>query len=186
MRKSSFWLVALLVASCVSQVCAQVQPRKYVLNNVPQYYQGKVECGPVAMRMVLAYYGINLSKSEIKGSVGTTSVGTRPTDMLIYVQSTGLKFDERSGTIDDIAMHIAMGHPVLVHQWKTMEAKQFGQVSHFRVVIGYDYDTQTIYMRDPSRSGLSSISFQEFNTLWEVKTGRGGCSTKNWMMAIYK
>ncbi len=161
-------------------------PRRCVLEDVPQYYQRQMECGPVAMRMVLEYYGVELSTNAIKEEIYTDeSVGTRPKDLVEYPKSLGLKVREVYGNIDELARSIADGSPVIVRQWKTDEAKSEGTVSHYRVVIGYDYDQQMIYMRDPSKSGLSMASFQQFNELWDVQKERG-LSTKNWMLIIHE
>lgn len=161
-------------------------PRSRVLDDVHQYYQREMECGPVAMRMVLAYYDVDLSTSAIKDEIFTDeAVGTRPEDLAEYPKSHGFKTRVVSGSIDELARSIADGCPVIVRQWKTDEAMEEGTVSHYRVVIGYDFDTQMIYMRDPSRSGLSSASFQKFNELWDVQKERG-LSTKNWMLIVYE
>ncbi len=161
-------------------------PRRYVIDDVPQYYQSQMECGPVAMRMVLAYYDVDLTTSAIKEEIFTDeSVGTTPEDLVEYPKSLGFKAREVSGNIDELARSIADDCPVIVRQWKTDEAKEEGTVSHYRVVIGYDYDQQMIYMRDPSKSGLSSASFQQFNELWDVQKERGR-STRNWMLIVHK
>jgi ABC-type bacteriocin/lantibiotic exporter with double-glycine peptidase domain len=161
-------------------------PRRCVLDDVPQYYQNRMECGPVALRMVLEYYDQELSTWAIKEEVWTDdSVGTRPEDLAAYPKTLGLKARAVSGDIDALARSIADGCPVIVRQWKTDQAKQEGTVSHYRVVIGYDYDQQMIYMRDPSKSGLSMASFQTFNELWDVQKERG-LSTRNWMLIIHE
>jgi ABC-type bacteriocin/lantibiotic exporter with double-glycine peptidase domain len=145
-----------------------------------------MECGPVALRMVLEYYDQELSTWAIKEEVWTDdSVGTRPEDLAAYPKTLGLKARAVSGDIDALARSIADGCPVIVRQWKTDQAKQEGTVSHYRVVIGYDYDQQMIYMRDPSKSGLSMASFQTFNELWDVQKERG-LSTRNWMLIIHE
>lgn len=160
-------------------------PRRCVLDDVPQYYQSSMECGPLALRMVLEYHGVELSTSAIKEEVWTDeSVGTRPQDLAAYPKSLGLKAREVNGNIDALARSIADDCPVIVRQWKTDEAKEKGTVSHYRVVIGYDYDRQLIYMRDPSKSGLSMASFQTFNELWDVQKERG-LSTRNWMLIVH-
>jgi ABC-type bacteriocin/lantibiotic exporter with double-glycine peptidase domain len=180
------WVVLLVVAS-VSRLNAQVLPRKFTLDLVPQYYQGRMECGPTAIRMILAYYGINLPQAEVVERCLTTSKGTNPVYLMSFVRSTGLKFKDTNGTIDDVARLVASGCPVLVHQWITRKARDKGETSHYRVVIGYDYDSQKIYMRDPSKSGLSSISFADFNLLWDVKKPSSqSFSSKNWMLAVYR
>jgi len=161
-------------------------PRRCVLDDVPQYYQSSMECGPVALRMVLEYYDLELSTGAIKEEVWTDeSVGTRPEDLAAYPKTLGLKARAVSGDIDALARSIADGCPVIVRQWKTVEAMEEGTVSHYRVVIGYDYDQQMIYMRDPSKSGLSMASFQTFNELWDVQKERG-MSTRNWMLIIHE
>ncbi len=186
------WVIGLLVffaGSISSPANADAPaglPRRFVIDNVPQYYQSQMECGPVAMRMVLAYYGVELTTSAIKEEIFTDeSVGTRPEDLAEYPKSLGFQARAVYGDIDELAKSIADGCPVIVRQWKTDEAMEEGTVSHYRVVIGYDYDQQMIYMRDPSKSGLSTASFQQFNELWDVQKERGR-STRNWMLIVHK
>jgi len=160
-------------------------PRKLILDAVPQYYQKGPNCGPISLQMVLAYYGVNLPKKQIEEDV-RSGRGTSPVSLMKYAQSQGFKVEDKySGTINDLAGNLAKGRPVIVKQWMKTEAKLRQVSSHYRVVLGYDVDSQTIYMRDPNKSGLSRASFQEFNELWDMATLRGG-SAKNWLLVIYK
>jgi uncharacterized protein YvpB len=163
-------------------------PRKHVLDAVPQYY-GVIgsACGPTSMRMVLEYYGIKISRKKIGEDVSSFGGGgTLPIDLINYAQALGFKVeDKEKGTINDIAVNIVKGRPVLVRQWLNMDSKARREASHIRVVIGYDADKQQIYLRDPYKKAPSEISFQEFNELWELD-GRMGPISKNYMMVIYK
>ena len=138
------------------------------------------------MRMVLAYYGVKL-EDEIRDAFRSSTGGTTLIMMMEYPKALGFKVEEKCGDIDDIARYIANGRRVIVRQWLNAKRKLDREDTHLRVVIGYDYDTQMIYMRDPNKKGPSRLTFQEFNNLWDVQPKHGSWgATKNWMLVIYK
>jgi ABC-type bacteriocin/lantibiotic exporter with double-glycine peptidase domain len=185
--------IFLLLAACAAPApsvpkpeAAADLPRRYVLDTVPQYYQSGPNCGPVTMHMVLAYYGVQLSREKVEEDIRTSTKGTSLISLVEYPKSLGFKTeDKENGTINEVVGNIAKGRPVVVRQWMKPESKLRQSEGHFRVVIGYDLDQQTIYMRDPNKSGLSKASFQEFNNLWDFTATRVG-GANNWMLVIYK
>ena len=165
-------------------------PRKQVLDAVPQYYGGKLtfeSCVPSSLQMVVAYYGVKTTNQEIVDGLHTSSRGTSMISLMEYAKYLGFKVeDKEKGTINDLAVNIAKGRPVIVRQWLNMDSKLRQGASHARVVIGYDADKQKIYMRDPNKKGLSEVSFHEFLELWELHSMTWGPISKNYMMVIYK
>jgi ABC-type bacteriocin/lantibiotic exporter with double-glycine peptidase domain len=163
-------------------------PRKQVLDAVPQYYTGKGEsCGITAMRMVYAYYGVEVPRKKLAEDTQTYGLAASLISMMDYSKSLGFKVeDKEKNTINDLARNIARGRPVIVYQWTNMEYKLRRGLTHVRVVIGYDADNQKIFMRDTYKGGLSEASFQEFNELWELDSMTWGPIKKNYMMVIYK
>jgi len=185
--------IFLLLAACAASTpsvtkpeAAAGLPRRCVLDAVPQYYQSGPNCGPVSMHMVLAYYGVKLPREKIEKDIRTSTKGTSLISLLEYPRTLGFKTeDKEKATINEVVSNIAKGRPVIVRQWMKPESKLRQTDSHIRVVIGYDLDKQTIYMRDPNKSGLSTVSFQEFTNLWDFTATRVG-GANNWMLVIYK
>ena len=61
---------------------------------VPLYKQSKKACGPTALRMVMSYWGKDVSEKDIvKGVGGTKSYGVRTIQLASYVKKLGFKFE---------------------------------------------------------------------------------------------
>lgn len=162
-------------------------PQRYIIEKVPQIFQGKKECGPVSMNMVLNYWDVTIYKEEIKKAVNwDEEKGTKPREMCRFPESLGFVTDCYSGDIQRIVENIIKDRPVIVRQWLNKKDKQEGKFGHYRVVIGYNLDSKMIYMRDPNKKfGSSELTFEEFLDLWDM-TNHHSNPLKNWMLVIYK
>lgn len=64
---------------------------------------------------------------------------------------------------DNLKRHLANGVPVIVHQyWRGPRTR-----GHYRVVAGYDDQSQTVFLVDP-RTGHIKQNYAEFLRLWNV------------------
>lgn len=148
-------------------------PSRYMIDAVPQLHQGRNECAPTSMAMVLNYWGIKKKKDELKDDLmWHPEKGVPYQNMLNFpFKKYGFKVDfVRKGSIEKLMEHIAQERPVIVRQWMNYDYKAKGEMGHWRVVIGYDHEKETIYMRDPAikMKGFSSLSYKQFLELWDL------------------
>jgi uncharacterized protein YvpB len=148
-------------------------PSRYIIDKVPQIYQGVGECGPTALAMVLNYYGIKKKKDELKDDLRwDPKWGVSYQKMLHFpFKKYGFKVDfVKEGSIEKVMEHITQDRPVIVRQYENYDAKFKGNEAHWRVVIGYDHEKQRIYMRDPAdpKRGSPSLNYKEFLDLWDL------------------
>ncbi len=152
-------------------------PRHVFLDKVPHFYQRKDECGPTALGMVLRYWHVPVTREAVDvGSQWQPGQGASTRNLIKVVTSLGLKVRSYSGNLAELMKNLAQMRPVIVGQWFNEKAKQFGRKGHLRVAIGYDYDQQVVFIRDPSPYGPSVLGFKEFLNLWN----------KNFMIVITK
>ena len=162
-------------------------PSRHVINKVPQIHQGKNECGPTSLAMVLNYYGIKEKKDELKDDLKwNLEKGIPYQNMLQFpFKKFGLKIAlVKRGSIEKLMEYIAQDQPVIVRQWLNYEDKAEGGMTHLRVAMGYDHEKEMIYMRDPAikSKGFSNLNYKEFLDLWDISNHSN--PSKNLMLII--
>ena len=105
-------------------------PPRHMIQGVPQIHQGKNECGPASIGMVLNYWGINKGKEELKEPLRWDSKGgVAPINMIRFAHESGFKFESpEEGSIEGLMNYIVQGRPVIVRQWLSHEAKRKGDI----------------------------------------------------------
>ena len=169
------------------------QPARYVIKGIEPVFQGKSECGPTVMTMVMNFWGLKKDKEEIKKEMfWNVKSGVSRTMMVQYARDQKFTVETDSGstvTLDHVMAAVARNRPVIVRQWSTKERKLKSRTSwdlpHFRIVYGYDRERRVLYIQDPQRRlGAFELGFDEFMELWEVTQAQN--PTTNWMMVIYR
>jgi ABC-type bacteriocin/lantibiotic exporter with double-glycine peptidase domain len=158
-------------------------PPRSMIENVPHVWQLGAQCGPASMAMVLNYWGIDIGQNTLAQLMGTVT-GTSSRMMAHYPETIGLKVENYSGSMARIAENISRNRPVIVMQWLNYRDKQEGKVRHYRVVTGYDWEKELMYMNDPNRTGHSRLDFSVFQDLWDTRMDQR--DSKNWMLVICK
>jgi|GEM_PF-3531262 len=148
-------------------------PSKYMIDQIPQIHQGRNECGPASMAMVLNYYGDKKKIDDLKDDLKWHPEKGVPYQNILRFpfEKYGFKSDFLNrGSIEELMDRIAKNRPVIVRQWLNYDAKYKGDMGHWRVVYGYDHEKGKIYMRDPAitMKGFSSLSYKEFLELWDL------------------
>lgn len=148
-------------------------PSYHMIEKVHQIHQGRNECGPASVAMVLNYYGVNKKKDELKDDLRWhPEKGIPYQNMLRFpFEQYGFKVDfVKKGSIEQLIEQISQNRPVIVRQWLNSDAKFKGDMGHWRVVIGFNHEKEKIYMRDPAitMKGFSSLSYREFLELWDL------------------
>ena len=182
-----------------------VEYQNYSTFYVPYYAQERgYSCGEASLRMLFAYWGLNVSE-EIIGAVANwnSSYGTYNSDLLraahFSILSTAIQnsslhgypnrkigfpaFDSYYMTIEDLKRLMDEGIPVLV-----LTSYDRGAYGHFRVVKGYDDQKNRIIVHDPwfrrtPYAGANTfIDYDTFADLWEY-SGRWGMAIVPWKIS---
>jgi len=137
-----------------------------VLQGMPVIRQTFNDCGPASIAMVLSYYGVQIPETQI-------SLATKPTPTSYmqvsqigrYLAPFGLEASTFSGgQVQHVTSLIRLGVPVIALQF----LRGVGDIPHFRVVSGFDDQAGLLYLNDPLL-GYASVSYQDFNTLWDTQ-----------------
>ena len=139
-------------------------PQQYLIQNVPAYRQPYRDCVPTSLRMILNFYGKNLSQEEV--SRVRRGRGTSYEDMESYPRSLGFGlysfYDSKK---DQMKFLLAQGYPLLAlgvcpSEWA--EGQDPGGEGHAVVVVGYD-DLKNIFnVCDPNRGRRMRIPYDVF------------------------
>jgi len=162
--------VALLVGCTTSppiknpQVTQSNLPQKCFIENVPIYRQPYMDCGPTSLRMVLNYYGKNLSGEEI--SKARKGRGTLVSDMEGYPTTIGFQvysyYDTKK---EEMKYLLAQGYPLIalgVRPPNWSKSERYSGEGHYVVVVGYD-DLRNIFnVHDPNGGRRMEIPYDIF------------------------
>ncbi len=169
-------------------------PGKYVIEGIKPIYQGRNECVPTVITMVLNFWGRNVDKEDVKkGLFWNVNKGTSRKFAQQYLSAQKgftTEFDSGSNvTIKDVMENVAKGRPVIVTQWRNAERKKRAdaswQMTHWRIVYGYDTLERVFYIQDPIKTlGAFKMGFDEFTELWDLSQSEH--RSINWMLVFYK
>ncbi len=134
------------------------------------------DCGAKAIESVLAYYGFDISESEIIKISGTKKTGTSPRGIIKTFKKFGLKCREDQLTINQIKKYINKKIPVilLLQAWanrKDINWERDWADGHYVVVIGYD--RKKLYFEDPASVLRTYLTYRELEKRWHDKDNKG-------------
>lgn len=94
-----------------------------------------------------------------------------------YPQQFGCSIEELVGSIDHLKRRVSRGFPVIVLQRFSFQ----NPYGHYRVVVGYDDETQKFTTLDPAIGRNYNISYTEFAALW---TSGSTFTLTNWTLVV--
>jgi uncharacterized protein YvpB len=164
--------------------------------NIPRLKQLKNSCGTTALRIVLKYYGNNVSESEVIKSVGGLKrYGVRTVTLAEFARKLGFKVcclsfvkhlaDNKTKikkpTLTDIHKWVKRGVPVIVNVrsallYNTKPTKQ----GHFIVIT--KYQKGYLSYNDPSDGKNHKITEESFQFAWF----NNALDSSAYLLAIYK
>lgn len=152
-------------------MAANRAPTGFILSGVPLVRQTFNACGPASLTEVLAYYGISIELSTMSRLTRRTERSYMTAQAILDVAPTfGLEAQLYSGgSIQTIRQAIRVGLPLIALQNQPLASGQ--TVAHWRVVIGYDDASRTVYVMDPLL-GYIAIPQQDFLTMWTPQRGQ--------------
>jgi ABC-type bacteriocin/lantibiotic exporter with double-glycine peptidase domain len=148
-----------LVQRVISEIEQSSKPK---LLNVPHYLQSDDStCGPASLRMVFAYYGVELPENEIvQACKHTYELGCQGEDMVCAAEQFGFDvYLKNNSTIGEIEKLINSGVPVIV-DWFCGDPPE----GHSSVVIGVSEND--LYILDPYSEEMRVVSKYDFRRCW--------------------
>ena len=126
-------------------------------------------CGAASLLIVLRYYGLEKSESELARLLGVDSrTGTDAAALRRVAESLGFVAEVRSeSTLEMIEDWIGNGVPVIV-DWFSRGRADYGDGAvadgHYSVVAGLD--AEHIYLMDPEIGGIRKLAREDFLRVW--------------------
>lgn len=126
-------------------------------------------CGPASLKMVLEYYGIDKSESELAQLAGTDpDLGTSDEGLKKAAEGLGFTVEiKNNSTFEDIQKWLDKKVPVIVN-WFTRGRIDYPESDvpdgHLSVVVGLD--EENIYLEDPEIGKLRTIARNDFIRVW--------------------
>lgn len=131
--------------------------------------QGWNNCGPTTLAMALSYWGFDDGQFDIapvvKPDPEDKHVGIH--QMADYAEGLGLNATIRAnGTLEGLKQLLNGGFPVIIESWYVRDARD--QLGHYRLVIGYDDNTQLFDLYDSLYDPPTTMPYTELYELWRV------------------
>lgn len=126
-------------------------------------------CGPASLKMVLDYYGIKKSESDLARLCRAYKTnGVEAEDIERAAEGLGLKaVIKNKANFSDIQKYLDKGVPVIV-DWFTGGRNDYpdSEVAdgHYSVVVGLD--KKHIYLQDPEIGRIRKIERNDFLKVW--------------------
>ena len=146
-------------------------PKSKILEN--NYYAKQTfnNCGPASLSMALSYYGIKKSQHELgqilrpyqnpNGDNDDKSVTL--TELANHAKTYGLyTYHSPNGDVELLKKFITYDIPVVTRTWLHVNE----DIGHYRVVKGYDDNSQLIIQDDSYEGSDLSFSYSDFNIMW--------------------
>ena len=145
-----------------SPTLPQNLPSILELEAVPFYPQSEYQCGPSSLAMALTYSDLPTTPEALQSQVYTPSrKGSLQMAMVGATRRHGRIAYPILG-LNSIWPEIAAGHPVIVLQNLGLS---WIPVWHYAVVIGYDFNANTVTLRS-GRTERKVMSFHTFGKTW--------------------
>ena len=148
------------------------------------------DCGPKALQLVLAYYGIDVREDTLILKLGADDLGTQPADMKAVAESFGFPVGVYTEcTLHRLAQFIDQQTPpiVLVQAWadrymSLSDWQETNEYGHYVIAIGYS--ANAILFEDPATHGRSWLSKREFSARWHDVDPTNGILLNHFAMVL--
>ena len=126
-------------------------------------------CGPASLKMVLAYYGVEKTESELAQLCNTDpDLGTTDEGIKKAAEQLGFTAEiHNNSSFDDVQAWLDKKVPVIVN-WFTRGRTDYGESEvpdgHLSVVVGLD--DENIYLQDPEIGKLRTLDRGDFMRTW--------------------
>lgn len=132
---------------------------------VPSFLQEQSGlCGPAALRMVLAYFGVQKTEQQlVKLSHCNPKKGVDGKGLVTAAKALGFKGSvKNNSSIADLRQYVLKKKIPVIVDWFSWFG--FDVDGHYSVVV--HIDKTHIYLRDPELKKIRKISLQTFRRAW--------------------
>ncbi len=121
------------------------------------------DCGIASVKMLLGFYGMDVSYEDLGKKINTTTEGTNWEDIKKYFKTLdNVKILEYEDNLDKAKEYIEKGYPLLIN-WNVDEEEDN---SHYSILIAID--KYSVWMLDPAeKKSLSEYSLDYFLPCWK-------------------
>lgn len=145
------------------------RPLTHTLAGLRYEPQGWNNCGPTTLAMALSYWAVSDTQNEVATALkpDPEDKNVSPHEMADYARDIGLEATLRvGGDLELLRRLVASGFPVIVETWYVRDAED--QLGHYRLIIGYNDETQQFLTYDSLHGPDLPIGYQELDELWRV------------------
>lgn len=136
-------------------------------------------CGPACLRMVLAFFGIARTETEVMKECDTTELGTTTIKLSTAAYKFGLKSSPlKNAKMEYLRNELKNGRPVIV---LLDPSHLYGGISgfgHFIVIVGFSDEEIIYHDPDVTEGEYMHIDGVTFQNAWEA--------TRRWMISMEK
>ena len=134
--------------------------------NIPHRIQQRDGfCLPACVEMVLAYYGIERSQTDLAKVLGVIpQVGVSASNVL-RLASRRLTVSRQIGIKEDLLQQLANGIPPIL-EVNTSQLPYWTQDTYHVVLVG-EIDQDTVLVHDPTFKDPKAIPFNELQLAWD-------------------
>ena len=117
-------------------------------------------CGPASLKIVLNFFGINLSEAQLAELTKCKKTGgTKAEFLLKAAKSLGFKgFIKDFCKIKDIKEYVIKKKIPVIVDWFSVDDGHYSVVAHI--------DKENIYLQDPEFGKLHKIKIKKFKRVW--------------------
>lgn len=146
-------------------------PQSYTIPQRLHVFQSFNNCGPATLSMALSYQGIDIPQSELGQILRPYQIpGGNNDDKSVTLKEVAdqatkyglLSYLRPNGTFEKMKQFIANDIPVITRTW----LKPNEDIGHYRVVRGYDENSQTIIQDDSLQGKNLTYTYQSFEEIW--------------------
>lgn len=146
-------------------------PQSHTIPQRLHVYQSFNNCGPATLSMALSYQGIDKPQSELGQILRPFQVpGGDNDDKSVTLEEVAnqakayglLSYLRPNGTFEKMQQFIANDIPVVTRTW--LQANE--DIGHYRVVRGYDKNSQTLTQDDSLQGENLTYSYDGFEDIW--------------------
>ena len=165
------YFVLLLISGFViyNKISKPVYPDQCFIRKFPLIKQlDQISCGPVAVTMLLNFYGKEVKVFEVKSKTKTEwfkykgeEIGmTLPDYVAEALSSYGVYSVVRKSNLDYVKLYVSENRPPICL------IRSSDITWHYVIVIGYNDEDKTISMVDPAKGAVIKMSQNDFVGAW--------------------